>query len=71
MTTAYQEITDEQIARRAYELWVARGCPEGDGSEDWEAAEAELRGELNGDSETSGIWTWWCRLRQKITGRDM
>lgn len=35
-------ISDEQIAQRAYELWEARGCPSGDGTEDWEAARAEL-----------------------------
>ena len=36
------EVTDEEIAKRAYEIWEARGCPEGDGSDNWEAAKAEL-----------------------------
>jgi hypothetical protein len=40
--TEHPPITDEQIAQRAYELWEARGCPSGDGTEDWEAARAEL-----------------------------
>jgi hypothetical protein len=40
--TEHPPITDEQIARRAYELWEARGCPPGDGTDDWEAARAEL-----------------------------
>ena len=39
------EITDEQIARRAYELWQSRGCPEGDGSDDWNVAKDQLESE--------------------------
>ncbi len=35
-------VTEEAIAQRAYEFWQARGCPESDGSEDWQAAEAAL-----------------------------
>ncbi|HZT90523.1 MAG TPA: DUF2934 domain-containing protein [Gaiellaceae bacterium] len=36
------EITDEQIARRAFELWLTNGAsPE----ENWAQAEAELRRE--------------------------
>lgn len=31
------------IAERAYRRWVSRGCPIGDGREDWFAAEAELQ----------------------------
>jgi hypothetical protein len=30
------------IARRAYEKWQARGCPEGDDARDWFEAEQEL-----------------------------
>jgi len=32
----------EQIAARAYELWVQRGRPEGSGHEDWLEAERQL-----------------------------
>lgn len=32
------------IARRAYELWQARGCPEGDALRDWLEAERALTG---------------------------
>lgn len=68
MQTAEQDVSNEEIARRAYELWQSRGCPPGDGSQDWQAAEAELRAaKQNG----SGLWSWWCRLRNRITGRDM
>ncbi len=38
------EITHEDIARRAYELFEARGGAEGLHLDDWLAAEAELRG---------------------------
>jgi hypothetical protein len=34
--------THEQIARRAYELWLARGGIHGTHLEDWLAAEREL-----------------------------
>lgn len=69
MSTIELDVTNEEIARRAYELWQARGCPPGDGTEDWEAAKSQLmagHGQQNGN-----LWTWWCRIRQKITGRDM
>src|SRR3954452_9832949 len=35
----------EQIAARAYELWVRRGSPEGAGHEDWLEAERQLNQE--------------------------
>jgi len=41
---AVPEITQEQIARRAYELYLARGGGEGDALSDWLAAERELKG---------------------------
>lgn len=31
-----------EIARRAYEKWLARGCPEGDDRRDWYEAEQEI-----------------------------
>lgn len=40
-----KEVTHEAIAQRAYEIWQARGCPDGDGQADWRAAEAELLAE--------------------------
>lgn len=33
----------EAIAIRAYELWLARGCPEGSPEEDWFHAAEQLR----------------------------
>lgn len=40
------EITDEMIAKRAYEIWVRRGSPLwGDDERDWYAARNELEQE--------------------------
>jgi hypothetical protein len=63
-------VSDDEIARRAYEIWQARGCPASDGQEDWEAAKAELtaaRVERNGSTQQR-IQKWWGRMRQKIAG---
>ncbi len=38
-------VTDDLIAKRAYELWQARGCPQGDGSDDWQLAKRQLLAE--------------------------
>jgi hypothetical protein len=32
----------EAIARRAHELWLARGCPNGSADRDWYEAERQL-----------------------------
>ncbi|GMV71126.1 MAG: DUF2934 domain-containing protein [Leptolyngbya sp. PLA2] len=37
--------TTEQVRRRAYELWIARGCRDGHDLDDWLDAERELRGQ--------------------------
>jgi hypothetical protein len=43
------DLPDELIAQRAYELWKRRGCPMGQDSErDWYAARAELEQERLG-----------------------
>ncbi|HZX43536.1 MAG TPA: DUF2934 domain-containing protein [Myxococcaceae bacterium] len=34
--------TQEQIARRAYEIWQQSGCPQGRDTENWAQAEREL-----------------------------
>ena len=33
----------DTVARRAYECWQARGCPDGSPEEDWYQAEQELQ----------------------------
>jgi hypothetical protein len=38
-----RELGHDDIARRAYELWQARGAVHGHDFEDWQRAEAELR----------------------------
>jgi hypothetical protein len=40
-------ISDNTIAKRAYGLWEARGCPQGDGSEDWQLAKRQLLAEAH------------------------
>jgi hypothetical protein len=68
MATAQHTVSEEEIARRAYEIWQARGCPASDGSEDWKAAEAELTAERvsrNGSTQQR-LRTWWTRVRQKV-----
>jgi hypothetical protein len=40
-------VTDSDIARRAYDLYVARGCENGHDVDDWLRAERELRGTMS------------------------
>jgi hypothetical protein len=42
-TAATQGPTHEQIARRAYELYLARGATDGQAEQDWMQAERELK----------------------------
>lgn len=42
MTVRSTSIDKEEVARRAYEIWESRGCPPGDGIDDWNSALAEL-----------------------------
>src|SRR5262245_49045774 len=72
MNTVKTNVSQDDIARRAYEIWESRGCPPGDGSDDWKTAEAELlggRASRNGSTQDR-VLSWWDRVRQKITGRD-
>ena len=41
-------ITDQMISERAYHIWQSRGCPQGDGSNDWEIAKQQLERESRG-----------------------
>jgi hypothetical protein len=72
MNTVQRNIPQEEIARRAYEIWQARGCPTGDGSEDWQAAEAELlRARVRRNSSTQKrLQSWWSRVRHTIAGHN-
>ena len=72
MNTTQPVISDDEIARRAYEIWQRRGCPPGDGGDDWQAAKAELlaaRIGRNGSTQER-LQNWWRRVRQKIAGQD-
>jgi hypothetical protein len=41
---AVPAVTDAEVARRAYDLYMARGCADGHDVDDWLQAERELRG---------------------------
>ena len=41
--TALDDLGEEYIAALAYELWQARGCPDGSPDEDWYQAVEILR----------------------------
>jgi hypothetical protein len=65
-------VSQEEIARRAYEIWQSRGCPSSDGTEEWRAAEAELtaaRVARNGSTQER-VQSWWSRVRKKSKRRD-
>jgi hypothetical protein len=71
MSTYQTVVSDDEIARRAYEIWQARGCPQGDGQEDWEAAKAELtsgRIARNGSTQER-LQSWWQRVREKFVSQ--
>lgn len=36
------QVTHDQIAKKAYEIWVAKGCPQGQDYANWKEAEAAL-----------------------------
>lgn len=65
MSQPKSQVSTEEIARRAYEIWESRGRPVGDGTQDWDAAVAELTSQRRG-----GLRHWWERLRRSIAGRD-
>jgi hypothetical protein len=43
-TSVYPSVSEEQVRRRAYELYTQRGGSHGKHADDWYRAEAELRG---------------------------
>jgi len=47
-------VTDDAIAKRAFEKFVARGCAHGRDQEDWDAAERELNAEASGEQCSRG-----------------
>ncbi len=72
MNTSQPVITDDEIASRAYAIWQSRGCPPGDGTEDWQAAAAELsatRVGRNGSTQQR-VQSWWRRVREKVAGHE-
>jgi len=70
MPTTDCDVSQDEIARRAYEIWQARGCPPGDGSQDWEKAKDELiAARIARNGSTQGrLRSLLGRVRQRITG---
>lgn len=48
-------ISENAVSRRAYELWLDRGCPEGSPEVDWYKAESELTGAVSQSSVSAGF----------------
>jgi Protein of unknown function (DUF2934) len=72
MQTQQSVISEQEIAQRAYEIWQSRGCPPGDGADDWRAAQTELlarRVHRNGSTQMR-MQSWWQRMRVKIAGHE-
>jgi hypothetical protein len=44
--------SDEDIARRAYDIYIEKGCRQGQGQENWLQAEQELKSRLQDGWET-------------------
>lgn len=62
-TQTSQGITDQMIADRAYQIWQARGCPQGDGRADWELARQQL------ESENCAAWGSLRRIIARLRTR--
>jgi DUF2934 family protein len=50
-TTPNKDMLNNEIARRAHELFIRRGCEPGHDLDDWLQAESELRGPARSASE--------------------
>ncbi|MEM8943766.1 MAG: DUF2934 domain-containing protein [Planctomycetota bacterium] len=68
-TASLVTIPDEAIAERAYQIWESKGCPDGDGSENWEAAKAELLAQAEQTPSTESRRGPLLRLFDRIRNR--
>ena len=59
------KVTNEAIASRAYQLWQARGCPEGDGQDDWQAAKMQLLAEAKQSHRRKPLRRLISRIRNR------
>ncbi len=50
-------IDEARVRAKAFELWQARGCPEGSGDQDWIEAERLLRAEFGAAAQRDGAPT--------------
>lgn len=54
LSTEPRAVGHDEIACRAYELYVARGCEDGCDFEDWLTAEAQLLRETSPTQQSAG-----------------
>jgi hypothetical protein len=59
------QVTNETISIRAYQLWEARGRPDCDGSDDWQTAKAQLDTEAQQSAERRPLQRLMARIRNK------
>jgi len=71
MNNGQATVSEDEIAQRAYEIWEARGCPPGDGAQDWQSAKDELSAARIGrnGSTQQRLQAWWRRVREKIAAQ--
>lgn len=52
VAAATQQVTEDKIAKRAYEKWCQRGMRDGSAQQDWLDAEKELQAEVTKSAKT-------------------
>lgn len=65
-TLHQSEPTEEAIALRAYKIWEERGCPDGDGSENWQLAKEQLLSETVVPTAHSPLKRLLAHFRRKV-----
>lgn len=63
--SSIHEISEQKIAERAYKIWQDRGCPAGDGADNWEAAKSALRCEAQQPKRRQPLRQLLARLRNR------
>jgi hypothetical protein len=69
MTDSTSAPTHEQIAARAYEIFVERGRPQGRDLDHWLEAEAQLRASIHANGGTAAIRANQSNGRSQTTAR--
>src|ERR1051326_4267779 len=67
--TANSTPTHDEIAAQAYQIYLREGCVEGRDLEHWLQAEAELRGQSNGNQIRNGKSASATQMQEATTSR--